>query len=207
MATRSPRLQGAPACGLLSFHPSRDMKTNLTRLALTAALTAGLATPAFAADGGIYIGADLGRSSLKNDQTTRNKLGPGLTLGYEFNEHFAVEGQVRRLAHWSEDGFKFGFDSMNLSLIGKLPLGSDFSLYGRLGAARTKSSFRTAQGATLFSATRTKAVYGVGGEYALTPRVSLRTEYASLGSQRVGNDAGAPVVKIRQLSLGITYQF
>lgn len=169
------------------------------------ALAILLCAPAFADEGRAYIGADVTSTGLTMDSTTQRKPGLGLTVGYQFHENFAVEGQVRRLAHWSEEGLKSDFDSMNVSVLGRVPVGSRFALYGRLGLARNKASLSF--GEYKVSANRTKALLGVGAEVAFTKHLSLRAEYVDLGSNRVGDSADDPKVKIRQFGAGLVYAF
>lgn len=177
------------------------MTTKLALLALAALSCA----PAFAEEGRAYIGTDVTSTGLTMDSTTKRKFGFGLTAGYQFHENFAVEGQVRRLAHWSDSELKADFDSMNVSLLGKVPVGSRFALYGRLGLARNKSAL--AFGSYKVSSNQTKAVFGAGAEVWFTKDLSLRAEYVDLGSNRVGNSADDPKVKIRQFGAGLVYAF
>lgn len=58
--------------------------------------------------------------------------------GYQFNPYFAVELSVRDLGEYSARiqniAYKEEFSAVTIGAVGFLPLGSGFSLYGRLGA-------------------------------------------------------------------------
>lgn len=182
------------------------LKIALLALAATAAL------PALANDNnrGSYFGVDLGSTQFKvTGLGSERKLSLGASFGYQFNENFAIENQIRRLGSWKVDtGIRANADSINLSLIGKLPLSKDFSLYGRLGVGRNTVSV----GYTNLSiaASQTKAVVGLGGEYRLDKNFSLRAEYANLGTNQLGDRSLGvdPIkIKVQQLTFGLNYAF
>lgn len=129
------------------------------------------ATPlAVAQDSGWYIGANIGQSRAKidNSQITRNLLGEGFAVtslsnddrttgyklfgGYQFNKYFALEGGYFDLG-------TFGFSAatlppgtlngsarikgLNLDAVGFLPFTQSFSAFGRVGLdyAQARDSF------------------------------------------------------------------
>lgn len=185
------------------------MKLKIALLALAA--TASL--PALAADNnqrGSYIGVDLGSTQFKvSGAGSERKLTLGGTFGYQFNEYVALENQIQRLGSWKVgNGIRVNADTISLSLIGKYPVSQDFSLYGRLGAARNTVSV----GYTNLSiaASQTKAVLGLGGEYRLDKNFRVRAELTSLGSNQLGDRSlGVDPIKIKlqQLTLGVQYAF
>lgn len=182
------------------------LKTAILALAATTSL------PALAndTDRGSYFGVDLGSTQFKvSGLGSERKLNLGASFGYQFNENFALENQIRRLGSWKIDsGIRANADSINLSLIGKLPVSKDFALYGRLGAARNTISV----GYTNLSiaASQTKAVVGLGGEYRFDKNFSLRAEYANLGSNQLGDKSLGvdPIkIKVQQLTVGVNDRF
>jgi len=182
------------------------LKTALLALAATTSL------PALANDTnrGSYFGVDLGSTQFKvSDAGSERKLNFGASFGFQFNENFALESQIRRLGSWKIDsGIRANADSINLSLIGKVPVSKEFALYGRLGAARNTISV----GYTNLSiaASQTKAVVGLGGEYRFDKNFSLRAEYANLGSNQLGDKSLGvdPIkIKVQQLTVGVNYRF
>ena len=159
--------------------------------ALILASSAGLA----AQPGSFYAGSDVGRTNVTDVDGHDTSF--GAFAGYNFHPNFAVELGHRRLY---ERDYRFGTASADfranqtsLSLIGSLPVGEGFSVYGRLGAARIQERF-SSNGFTGKDST-TKALYGIGVSYAITPAVSARVEAQKI-SQQASN-----------LSAGLSYQF
>jgi OOP family OmpA-OmpF porin len=165
--------------------------------------TAALATlilassAAFAAQPNtFYGGADIG--STKIDDFSKRDTSVGAFVGYNFHQNFAVEGGYRRLSDTDFDTGGFGtanarVSQAHLSLIGSLPVGESFSVYGRLGVNRLEARFSS--GGYSAKDSTNKALYGVGMSYAFSPTVSARLEV-----QKPASDA-------TNLSTGVAFQF
>lgn len=143
-----------------------------------------------------YAGADAGRTRI--DHYSSNKdTSIGAFAGYNFHQNFAVELGHRRLFerdyHWADIRANERLSQTSLSLVGSLPVGERFSVFGRLGAARVESRF-TSNDFTAKEAT-TKALYGIGMSYAITPAVAARVE-----AQKISSD-------VSNLSAGVSFQF
>jgi OOP family OmpA-OmpF porin len=142
-----------------------------------------------------YVGVDAGRTTLSEADVSGN--GAGVYGGYRFNDSFALEAGYRRL--FSETVTELGVpvkikgSALQASLVGYLPVAQDLSLFGRLGVNRLKAE------ASAFgnraSDSETKAYWGVGAEYAVTPSTALRLEF-----QKPDSDA-------RTVSLGVKVSF
>ncbi|SFD24991.1 outer membrane beta-barrel protein [Massilia yuzhufengensis] len=144
--------------------------------------------------GTVYAGADVGKTKI--DGFNRD-TSVGAFVGYNFHQNFAIEAGYRRLADYE---FRMGgssvdvsADQLALSVIGSMPVGESFSVYGRLGANRLEAKSRF-MGASIKDST-TKALYGVGVSYAFTPAVSARLEV-----QKPSSDS-------TNLSAGVAFQF
>ena len=74
-----------------------------------------------------------------------------------------------------------------------MPIGERFSVFGRLGATRIHE--RYSSGGFTGKDSTTKALYGVGLGYAITPAVTARVEVQKI-SQHATN-----------LSAGLSFQF
>lgn len=102
-----------------------------------------------------------------------------------------------------------GFDA---SVIGMLPLGERFALFGRVGAfaARTRASFSGSGSVQIFDgageSTRrtTSALYGAGLTYDFTQNLGLRAEYTRY--RRVGDDQTGQY-QPHTVTAGIQYRF
>ena len=161
------------------------------KIALAATL-AFVASSSFAANGTpFYAGADVG--STKIDGYSDRETGYGAFIGYQINPAFAVEVGYRRLADFDLASGDLTVDQAAVSVIGSMPLGSGFSLFGRLGYNRLEAK-ASARGFSASENTST-GLFGVGASYAITPAISARIEL-----QRPSSDS-------TNFSAGIAFQF
>jgi OOP family OmpA-OmpF porin len=185
---------------------------------------------------GLYGGLNVGptRATIDDPRITRSLVGNGFAVnslsddkrstgfkvfgGYQFNRNLALEGGVFSLG-------KFGYQAtttpagtltgeakvrgLNLDVVGTLPLGDRFSVFGRAGVtyAEAKDTFRST-GMVVVSnpnpserAANWKA--GLGLQYAFTPSFSLRAE---IERYRI-NDAVGNKGDIDMASVGLVYRF
>jgi OmpA-OmpF porin, OOP family len=165
---------------------------------------------AFAQDSGdTYFGLSAGQANSHFDEgrIARSVLPPAVTIGsladdtrgkafklfggYQFNRNLALEagyfnlGQFGLSANTAPAGTlagRFKVQGFNLDLVGTLPLSTNLSAIGRVGAqyAKVRSDFSATGAAspTLGSRTDkgTNVKYGVGLQYAFSPSVLLRGE-------------------------------
>lgn len=206
-------------------------------LALAAGLMAPVAN-AQQAGTGLYLGSrvsfsqpgDLGasidatlanqgyRSSSTADSWSAN---PGLRLGYRFGPNFALEGSYDRVGNLglqstlsapAPDTATGNWKSWGLGLhaLGILPIGSKWSVYGRLGVEQWHTSLSltsNAGGATHVSGSdeNTSLALGAGVSYALTPNVDATAELTHF--TRVGDAQSTGGTGLNVLSLGLRYHF
>lgn len=157
-----------------------------------AATLAMLASSSFAA-GPIYAGVDFG--STKIDDVSDRHSSYGAFVGYNFHENFAAEFGYRRLAEYDESfgNTKVGVtaDQMALSVVGTLPLGNGFNVFGRLGYNRLEA--KGSVGSFSASETTSGGLYGVGVGYGFTPTVSGRIEIQKPSSDSSNISAGVVI--------------
>jgi opacity protein-like surface antigen len=212
------------------------MKIRATHLAL-AALAFAVTAPAYAQ---FYAGASVGRSDVSID---RNALADafldlGFTgasttssdtdtayrayAGYLFLPYLGVEA-----AYVDLGSFRFrtdvdpagsltgrpGIKGGELSLVGRLPIGDRFAVYGRAGvfSARTTTHYSAAGSVELIEGAQgqrkqtNKPAYALGASYDFTQHVGARAEFArytKLGDDLTGGQTDANLV-----SIGLTYTF
>ena len=92
---------------------------------------------------------------------------------------------------------------------GTLPINEAFSLFGKLGIARTtiKGSGTSSSPSVVVvgnEVSSTKASFGIGAQYAITQKVALRAQYDDFGA--VG-DSTVGTNKITLLSAGVVVKF
>lgn len=151
-----------------------------------ALLSAAAALPAYAADSGAYAGIKVGSNRVGfNALSKSSDTAYGVLLGYQYTRNFAFEGEYTDLRKFSTTaGVNGKSDVWGLSAIGIMPLQNRFSLYGKLGIARSNTTTSAATGVH-----RTAATYGLGGQYNATPMIGLRLSWERYGVRMIGQDA------------------
>lgn len=131
-------------------------------LAIVASSSFAQERPAF------YAGADVG--STKFDGMSDRQSSFGGFVGYQLNQSFAVEVGYRRLADFDS----VTVDQTHASVIGILPLQSNFNIYGRLGYNHLDTKATAPFSGTIGSTSG--VLYGVGVGYNFTPNITARLE-------------------------------
>jgi OmpA-OmpF porin, OOP family len=171
------------------------------------ALTAPAALAQAQQDLGFYIGGSLGQMEADGScdlgvscdfKDTAWKL----FGGYRFHRHFAAEAFY---GNWGEIRLSSGpvsatgeISSWGFSGLGILPLGNQFSLFGKLGFANTEQEFTaTAPGfADSSSNDGSEMIFGFGAAFNFTGNLGLRAEWERLDDSEVDI-----------LSVGLQYRF
>mgnify|MGYP003385102909 CR=1 FL=1 len=177
----------------------------MNKIAIAALLTAFVAAPAVAADsyGNAYVGIKVGQAKTNFDNISLTKDSPmayGIFGGSQFNKNFAVEAEYTDLGKGEFAGGEAKSSAWGLSVVGSVPIGNNFSLYGKLGVARANTD---ASGSA--SAKHTGATYGLGGNFDVSPSVGLRLSYERYN---LGDSAATfPSGKADVLALGAVLKF
>ncbi|HKE95016.1 MAG TPA: porin family protein [Povalibacter sp.] len=138
---------------------------------------------------GFYIGAGVGKTGIQiSDEEVGLDFDADDTAfkafaGYQFNRYFAVEmGYFDGGAPSDEiEGIDLSVDTSGLtaSVVGMLPIGDVFSLYGKLGMAsydaKVTASFQGFSESE--KASEDDTLYGVGAMFDIGERFQLRAEY------------------------------
>jgi OOP family OmpA-OmpF porin len=183
-----------------------------------------------------YGGISAGQSSMNQEEAriADRQLGPGLTVtnfhqdkrdnaykafgGYQFNPYYALEagyfylGDRKVGADTSPEGTLSGrvkSQGWNADLLGFMPLGEAFSLFGRVGAQYAKTTARfVGTGAVVPllpspSKGQLSAKFGAGLQYAVSSSFLVRGEWERYRiADAMGNHNGVNVV-----SLGLVFPF
>lgn len=125
--------------------------------------------------------------------------------GYFDNSNLGMELGYTDFGRVTRAGGNTKVDGVNLSLIGKIPMGKYFNLLGKAGGtyARSDVSSAAGSGVTAGSETSFDWSYGVGGELALSPQLSAVLQY---NEHRV-KYAGDVRDTIKVTSLGLRYSY
>jgi OOP family OmpA-OmpF porin len=142
-----------------------------------------------------YVGADTGRT---RDDGSQRETSMGVFAGYRFDQRIALEAGYRRLVEndifISSEQVDAEVNQISLSVLGTMPLNSDFSLYGRLGYNRINASIKPLIGATS-KGHADRVLYGIGAAYRFSKVVSMRLELQK------------PASDFTNLSLGVAFHF
>ena len=167
-----------------------------------------------AQDSGFYLGGALGRSKLQEWCDTSGSTTITLTScqdtdsawkllgGYRFNRHIAAEASYIR---WGEvtASTNTGVDvsaeqfSYGLAVVGTLPLGPGFEVFGKAGFVMTEQETRRIRpNPSTVNRDETEVHYGFGARYAFTNNWVLRGEWENTDK-----------LKVDMLSIGVEYRF
>ncbi len=218
---------------------SPGISLNARKLSLMALAVLGAVSSASAiADNapGWYVGGNVGRTytDFNNDRLSSSLAGQGFRVnsssedkhdtgyklfgGYQLHRNFAIEGGYFDLGKLNYGVTTFPAGSfagetkvrgLNLDLVGIVPIGDRFSVFGRVGAAyaQTRSSFARTGNIALgnFDSRNndTNVKFGLGAEYAFTPALSIRGE---IERYRI-NDPARNKGYIDMASVGLIYRF
>ncbi len=179
------------------------MKTKI----FAAALFSAVAAPAVAAD--LYGGVNVGQNKYDDStMTTNTSTAFSLVGGGTINENLAVEAAYTRLGSLEPDsatpGMTLKGNAISLSGVGSVPINQQFSLFGKLGLARTTSDI-SYLGITL-SGNKTGVAFGLGSQYNISPAISMR---ASFDRYKVGTTVGTAnwSANADVLSVGAVFKF
>lgn len=186
----------------------------MKKFAIATLLSVCVATPALADNSGkFYVAADLGAASYSNALGTQGASFPNpgvirIAGGYHFNQQVAIELGYSMFGN-STINYANGSDtlkasSLQMAVIGSLPLNAQFDLTGKLGFANnTVTPTTTVPGFVGINGSKTDLLMGVGAQYHLNSQTSLRIQYESFGKF----DSTVQPIKASAISLGVAYNF
>jgi OOP family OmpA-OmpF porin len=148
--------------------------------------------------------------------------------GYRINRHFAVEGAYINLGKFSESTTVTSINGVAVapvaltvdvktkngfyaSAVGIVPLGSQFSLFGKLGVytIKTEATATASSGGRTASSSGSDRnedlMFGVGASYDFTKEIAARAEWERF--RKVGGSNSVDLGDVSVLSLGIVYKF
>ncbi|RFB74110.1 MULTISPECIES: outer membrane beta-barrel protein [unclassified Herbaspirillum] len=186
------------------------------------ALTAGVCGSSVAAEAqGWYAGVSAGYAQNKASGinflagTSKKESDTGFKVfgGYQFTPNWAAELEAVDFGKFQADSTfltsRVKASAIGASVIGSYPLSSEFSVFGKLGAAAkfTKVDESAPIIGYKYSQKKTSGsvLAGVGAEYKLSAQLSLRAEYEYFGKTSVGETTGKLTNSLA--SLGLRYSF
>lgn len=162
--------------------------------------------------GNSHIGFNAGLTDYKLGDGTgifgsdKNDTAYNLYAGSYFpNSNLGMELGYTDFGKVSRAGGTTKADGINISLIGRMPLGESFSLLGKVGGtyARTDVSSAPGSGVTAGSETGFDWSYGVGAEFAMSRQWSAVLQYDEHYVKYAGDNRD----RINVTSLGVRYRY
>ncbi len=185
-----------------------------------AALAAGAAAQAqqgatdysIYAPGNTYIGLNIGRSDFAINTgfggfpSDKRDTVYNIYSGTFFSPNFGLELGYTHFGNVARAGGSTKAEGVNLSLVGKAPLGSSgFNLLGKVGTTygRTDVSAAPSSGISSGRETGFGVSYGLGAEYVFSPQISAVVQYDEhkLRFVNAGRD------RVSAATLGLRYRF
>ncbi len=158
-----------------------------------------------------YIGLNAGQSDFSLDNGTgifgsdRHDTAYSIYVGSYFNYNFGFEVGYTDFGSVSRAGGRTKADGINLSLVGKLPLGESFNLLGKLGTTYGRTDVSSAAGSGIAAGSESDFgwSYGVGAEFTFNPKWSAVLQY----DEHDLKFAGGGRDRVSATSLGVRYRF
>lgn len=168
------------------------------------ALSSGIMSQAMAqssavntAVGNTYVTGNIGQSNLRNTGINDHiDTAGGVGLGWKFNQNVAAEISYTNLGKFSGDFADAKAEAYQASLIGSYDFAPKWSVYGRLGVARTSLDVSDAG-----TSRKTTGLYGVGTQYQINPQLAATLEFNQYHSFAGSED------KLNTTTVGLKYSF
>ena len=169
-----------------------------------------------AADTGFYIGAAVGQSTTDcgtsgascDDEDTAYKI----FGGYKFNRNLAVEGGYTPLgestASVGSANIKSEATAWDLVGVGSIPLGNNFSIFGKLGVYSGELEVSSNIAGVSGKKTTTDLTYGAGVQFDFARNLGVRAEwqrYQGLEFPSTASTSGDTDVDV--MSVGLLFTF
>ena len=123
--------------------------------------------------------------------------------GYQLDEHFSVEAGYLNFGHFKyASGPSVKLQAAYLAGKASMPIGEQFSVYGKLGVAYHGQKFSDIND-TDASYHKSRPMFGVGTAWHMTEKVALSLELNNYGT--VKTDPGK--IKMRALEAGLNFKF
>ena len=159
----------------------------MKRVLFVALMTTLIASEAYAEDSNIYLIGEFGSAKYENMYPFPNPGQVGLGVGYHIDQYLAAELGYTifgdSTATVSGGSATVKASSFHPALVGSLPIGDKFNLFGKFGLAFNRGK---GDGATVISwnsdSISNSAVYvAVGAQYNVSKQIGLRFQYERFG--------------------------
>ncbi len=157
-----------------------------------------------------YMGLNIGRSDFRTGCGTGafacddSDTAGSIYFGSMFRDNWGAELGYVNMGRVARGGGDTKAHGLNLSLVGKAPLSSQFSLLGKIGTTygRTETSAVAGSGVTSGSDNGFGLSYGIGASWDFTPNVAATINWDSHDFRFAGGRD-----QVRMTSVGLQYKF
>jgi OOP family OmpA-OmpF porin len=174
----------------------------MKKILLAALLLAPTAVLAQGLSYGPYLLGDLGGARYENTAPFPDPIKLGLGAGYRFNRNFAAELGLslfsETTANTPAGSVHLRARSLHPAAVGLLPLGNEFTAFGKLGFSNNHAEGTNPAGRS-FSTSDTDLYFGFGLQYAVNPKVGIRGQYENFGRY----DSGPSPMRAEAVSIGV----
>jgi len=205
---------------------STHIKKSLIVTGILIAASATTLPTALAQNSGFYGGGSVGQSKAENACDDLGGIGFSgscddtdtgwkLFAGYQFNPNFAVEAGYVDLGKFTAAGTISGVpvstsDEANLwqlVAVGTLPMGNNFSVFGKAGVHRWDLDAKASVPGVSVSISEngTDFTFGLGARYDFTKSLGVRAEWERF--QSVGDENTTGESDVDLLSVGLQFRF
>lgn len=162
--------------------------------------------------GNSYIGLSAGRTDFKlgDDATAydrdRHNMAYGINMGSYFKDsNLGAELGYVDFGNIDRAGGRTRAHGVNLSLIGRVPVGSSFNLLGKVGGIYSRTNVSAAPGSGVSTGGESDLdwTYGVGVEFAFARQWSAVLQYDDYNMKF----AGGARERVSNLALGVRYLY
>ncbi len=164
---------------------------------LVALVSSGAAIQTFA-QGNWYLGGAVSQSTVDERSLDEDDTAGKIYAGYKFNSFVGIEGSYYDFGEISNNSSQLEIDGFSLAVVGSIPLTSNFSLFGKVGAHDWDADATGSIASQLISDSDTDAFYGVGVNYDINSNWSVRGEVERYEVEDLDIDV---------ISLGVSFGF
>ncbi|MFL6708109.1 MAG: outer membrane beta-barrel protein [Massilia sp.] len=189
------------------------MKQFILAAAITLVCGAAAAAPAAPASN-FYVGAGVGQSeqkySIEGMNAKDNETAFLINGGYKFNQNVALEIGYTSFGKLEESvpnaSLSIEPKSFYAAVVGTYPINEQFAVFGKLGAARTRTTLSVSLNGVSDSVKNNdnSVLVGIGASYAVTSNVDITLEYLNFGKVA---KADGDSIKASQITLGARFSF
>lgn len=194
----------------------------MKKISIAVLLSAFVAAPAMADNTGkFYVAGDYGSVSFENSMPSGfggspfpNSGAVRISGGYHFSPMLAVEAGYLMIGDSTVKYNTYSDTTKNSALqiaaVGTFPVTPAFDLIGKLGMSMNSNKLSDTLGVWNSSTSSTSLMFGIGAQYNVNKKVSIRAQYEDFGKFTTNDGPIPPVTSwdmgVSMVSVGVAYK-